>query len=72
MEGTQWPIRHLLEEHELGENFLDAVNAMLESQGCIMHGGTIVDATIIRAPISTKNATGERDTEMHPMKKGNE
>ena len=64
--------RHLLEEHELGEKFLDAVNAMLESRGCMMHGGTIVDATIIRAPSSTKNATGERDPEMHSTKKGNE
>lgn len=69
---TLLKFRHLLEKHGLGEKFFDSIKEMLESKGCMMHGGTIVDATIIEAPSSTKNAKGERDPEMHSTKKGNE
>jgi len=64
--------RHLLEEHQLGEKLLAAQNEIFEDQGWIMRGGSIVDATIIAAPSSTKNATGTRDPEMHQTKKGNQ
>jgi IS5 family transposase len=64
--------RHLLEEHRLGEKMLAAQNEIFEQQGWIMRGGSIIDATIIAAPSSTKNATGERDPEMHQTKKGNQ
>ena len=64
--------RHLLEEHRLGEALFAAQNDIFEEQGWIMRGGTIVDATIIAAPSSTKNATGARDPEMHQTKKGNQ
>lgn len=64
--------RHLLEAHELGEKLLAAQNEIFEDQGWIMRGGSIVDATIIAAPSSTKNASGERDPEMHQTKKGNQ
>lgn len=69
---TLLAFRHLLEKHELGEKLLAAQNELFESQGWIMRGGSIVDATIIAAPSSTKNATGERDPEMHQTKKGNQ
>lgn len=64
--------RHLLEEHKLGERLFDAQNQIFEQEGWIMRGGSIVDATIIAAPSSTKNATGTRDPEMHQTKKGNQ
>jgi IS5 family transposase len=64
--------RHLLEEHKLGEKLLAAQSEIFEEEGWIMRGGSIVDATIIAAPSSTKNATGERDPEMHQTKKGNQ
>ena len=64
--------RHLLEEHKLGEKLFAAQNEIFEREGWIMRGGTIVDATIIAAPSSTKNATGTRDPEMHQTKKGNQ
>jgi IS5 family transposase len=64
--------RHLLEEHKLGERLLAAQSEIFEKEGWIMRGGSIVDATIIAAPSSTKNATGERDPEMHQTKKGNQ
>ena len=64
--------RHLLEEHKLGEKLFEAQNQIFDEQGWIMRGGSIVDATIIAAPSSTKNATGERDPEMHQTKKGNQ
>lgn len=57
--------RHLIEKHGLGETLLAAQTAMFDEQGWIMRGGSIVEATIIAAPSSTKNATGERDPEMH-------
>ena len=62
--------RHLLEQHRLGEKLLAAQNAVFEEQGWIMRGGSIVDATIIAAPSSTKNAEGARDPEMHQTRKG--
>lgn len=64
--------RHLLEEHELGEELFVAQKEIFEREGWIMRGGTIVDATIIAAPSSTKNATGTRDPEMHQTRKGNQ
>ena len=64
--------RHLLEEHRLGEKLLAAQNEIFEQEGWIMRGGSIVDATIIAAPSSTKNATGERDPQMRQTKKGNQ
>jgi IS5 family transposase len=64
--------RHLLEEKGIGKLFFDVINRCLEKCERIMHGGSIIDATIISAPSSTKNASGERDPEMHQTKKGNE
>ena len=69
---TLLKFRHLLEQHKIGENIFADVNARLESAGFIMHGGSIVDATIISAPSSTKNREGKRDPEMHQTKKGNQ
>ena len=64
--------RHLLENCGLGAAMFAAINQVLEANGMIMHGGTIVDATIINAPSSTKNADKARDPEMHQTKKCNE
>ena len=64
--------RHLLEEHRLGEELLAEQNRIFTEQGWIMRGGSIVDATIIAAPSSTKNATGTRDPAMRQTKKGNQ
>lgn len=69
---TLLKFRHLLEEHHIGEQIFADVNTRLEKAGLIMHGGTIVDATIINAPSSTKNKEGKRDPEMHQTKKGNQ
>ena len=71
-ETTICRFRHLLEEHELGGAMLDTVNLHLTAKGIRITTGTIVDATIIHAPSSTKNATGERDPEMHQTRKGNQ
>jgi transposase, IS5 family len=64
--------RHLMEKYKLGEKLLAAQGEIFEAEGWIMRGGSIVDATIIAAPSSTKNAAGERDPEMHQTKKGNQ
>ncbi len=64
--------RHLLEKHQLGEKLFEAQNEIFDEQGWIMRGGSIVDATIIAAPSSTKNAAGARDPEMRQTKKGNQ
>jgi IS5 family transposase len=64
--------RHRLEKHRLGEKLFAAQNQIFDAQGWIMRGGSIVDATIIAAPSSTKNATGTRDPEMYQTKKGNQ
>lgn len=71
-ETTILNFRHLLERHGLGKNLFAEINAHLREQGLMFREGTIVDATIISAPSSTKNATGERDPEMHQTRKGNQ
>ena len=71
-ETTILRFRHLLEEHQLCGKILDAVNGYLSSRGIRISTGTLVDATIIEAPSSTKNSTKERDPEMHQTKKGNQ
>src|SRR5262249_58911666 len=62
--------RHLLEEHDLGRRLFDEVQRHLAAEGLKVATGTIVDATIINAPSSTKNADKARDPEMHQTKKG--
>jgi transposase, IS5 family len=64
--------RHLLERHDLAVDMLRVVNDILQAKGLMMKKGTVVDATLIAAPSSTKNAGGERDPEMHQTKKGNQ
>ena len=71
-ETTILNFRHLLEEHGLGTGLFEEINRHLESQGLRLQEGTIVDASIIAAPSSTKNRSKERDPEMHQTKKGNE
>src|SRR5574340_1108971 len=71
-ETTILAFRHLLEANQLAPEILRRVNAYLSRQGLLLKRGSIVDATIIAAPSSTKNATGERDPEMHQTKKGNQ
>ena len=71
-ETTILNFRHLLERHSLGEGLLQEINAHLDSQGLRLREGTIVDASIIEAPSSTKNRAGERDPAMHQTKKGNQ
>ena len=71
-ETTVMRFRHLLERHKLGERIFEQVGRVLIERGLRLSRGTIVDATIIAAPSSTKNAEGERDPEMHQTKKGNE
>jgi IS5 family transposase len=65
-------LRHLLEENDLAADIFAAVNRHLQRKGLLLKKGSIVDATIIAAPSSTKNAEGERDPEMHQTKKGNQ
>ena len=69
-ETTILRFHHLLEKHDLGGRMLDAVNVHLEAKSIKIATGTIVDATIIHAPSSTKNSTGERDPEMKQTSKG--
>lgn len=69
-ETTILNFRHLLEEYDLAEDILKQVNAHLTRKGLMLKRGSIVDATIIAAPSSTKNAEGKRDPEMHQTKKG--
>ena len=69
---TLLKFRHLLERHGLGKLFFDAINRCLERAGRMMRGGSIVDATLISAPSSTKNANKARDPEMHQTRKGNQ
>ena len=71
-ETTILNLRHLLEANDLAEDILKAVNAHLSRKGLLLKRGSIVDATIIAAPSSTKNAQGERDPEMHQTKNGNQ
>ena len=69
-ETTVCKFRHLLEEHGLGGEMLETVNLHLQRKGVRITTGTIVDATIIDAPSSTKNREQQRDPEMHQTKKG--
>jgi IS5 family transposase len=71
-ETTVCKFRHLLEEHGLGEKILGTVNLHLQARGVRITTGTIVDATILHAPSSTKNREQQRDPEMHQTKKGNQ
>jgi transposase, IS5 family len=69
---TLLKFRHLLQENDLTRALFDEINAHLAQQGLLMRAGTIVDATIIAAPSSTKNADHARDPDMHQAKKGNQ
>jgi transposase, IS5 family len=71
-ETTICKFRHLLEAHQLGEHLFARIGAYLAQQGLQVSRGTIVDATIIAAPSSTKNRQKARDPEMHQTKKGNQ
>src|SRR5579859_5298173 len=71
-ETTVCKFRHLLEEHGLGGEMLEAVNLHLQEKGVRITSGTIVDATIIHAPSSTKNREQKRDPQMHQTRKGNQ
>jgi len=71
-ESTILRFRHLLEENNLSIQLLATINATLAKKGLMLKAGTAVDATLIAAPSSTKNSTGERDPEMHQTKKGNQ
>lgn len=71
-ETTILNFRHLLEQHKLGKKLFNRINKHLDRHGLVLREGSIVDATIISAPSSTKNKDGERDPEMHQVKKGNE
>jgi transposase-like protein DUF772/HpcH/HpaI aldolase/citrate lyase family protein len=71
-ETTVCRFRHLLETHDLGQQLFDEVQRHLTATGLKVATGTIVDATIISAPSSTKNAKKARDREMHQTKKGNQ
>lgn len=68
---TLLKFRHLLEQNDLSAQMLQAINADLEQRGLLMRAGTIVDATLIAAPSSTKNKSGQRDPQMQQTKKGN-
>lgn len=70
-ESTILHFRHLLEQHKLQGRFFEVVNQLLEQKGLLMKEGTIVDATIIAAPSSTKNHDRKRDPEMSQTMKGN-
>jgi IS5 family transposase len=71
-ESTILRFRHLLEKHKLAEQILAVVNDLLHDKGLMLKAGTVVDATLISAPSSTKNQSGERDPQMHQTKKGNQ
>ena len=71
-ETTILNFRHFLEEHKFGKIIFETINAHLAGQGLILREGSIVDATILSAPSSTKNSSGERDPEMYQTRKGNE
>ena len=71
-ESTILRFRHLLEAHKLAGPVLATVNDVLRDKGLMLRFGTVVDATLISAPSSTKNDSGQRDPEMHQTKKGNQ
>src|SRR5688500_14411021 len=70
-ETTIWRFRQLLVEHDLARAIFTEVGTLLEEKGLLLKQGTIVDATIISAPSSTKNSTQTRDPEMKQTRKGN-
>jgi len=69
-ESTILRFRHALEKHKLAEQILKTVNELLTAKGLMLRSGTVVDATLIAAPSSTKNSSGERDPQMKQSKKG--
>ena len=69
---TLLKFRHLLEKHDLTKRIFEEVGALLRERKLLMREGTLVDATIIAAPSSTKNREGKRDPDMHQTKKGNQ
>jgi IS5 family transposase len=71
-ETTILRFRRLLEQHKLAPQILGVVNDLLRDKGLMLRRGTVVDATLIAAPSSTKNASGERDPQMKQSKKGNQ
>ena len=71
-ETTILNFRHYLEGHKFGRTIFETIKQHLAEKGLGLREGTIIDATIISAPTSTKNAAGERDPEMHQTKKGNQ
>jgi len=71
-ETTMLNFRHFIESHKFGKCLFETVQEHLDEQGLKLQEGSIVDASIISAPTSTKNKQGERDPEMHQTKKGNE
>ncbi|MBU6502232.1 MAG: IS5 family transposase [Burkholderiales bacterium] len=71
-ESTILRFRHLLEEHDLGVQILATLNATPAAKGLLLKSGTVVDATLIAAPSSTKNSSGSRDPEMRQTRKGNQ
>ena len=71
-ESTILRFRHLLEKHQLAPSLLAVVNDELTAKGLLLKAGTVVDSTLISAPSSTKNSSGQRDPEMHQTKKGNQ
>lgn len=71
-ETTILRFRHLLETHKLAPQILATVNTLLTMKGLMLKQGTAIDATLIPAPVSTKNKDKQRDPEMHSSKKGNQ
>jgi IS5 family transposase len=71
-ESTILRFRHRLEKHKLSEQILKVVNDLLSQRGLLLKTGTVVDATLIAAPTSTKNKDKARDPEMHSSQKGNQ
>ena len=71
-ESTILRFRHRLEKHKLAEQILNTVNDLLSARGLLLKAGTVVDATLIPAPTSTKNKDKARDPDMHSSKKGNQ
>lgn len=71
-ETTILNFRRLLEEHQLGQALFDEVRGYLDERGLLLKSGTIVDASLIDAPSSTKNQEGKRDPQMHQTRKGNQ
>lgn len=69
-ESTILRFRHVLEQHQLAAQILKTVNDLLGAKGLLLRSGTVVDATLIAAPSSTKNASGQRDPEMKQSRKG--